>query len=90
MTEDLGEALHHAIETARAVALVEVRDNEIVVTLPGTSYAFTYFKPAMSPQLLARIFPIKNDSRASITQAEFLALAWKLANDRAHELGWIT
>jgi hypothetical protein len=44
----------------------------------------------MSPQLLARIFPIKNDSRASITQAEFLALAWKLANDRAHELAWIT
>jgi hypothetical protein len=37
MTDDLGEALHHAIETARAVALVEVRDNEIVVTLPGTS-----------------------------------------------------
>ena len=25
-----------------------------------------------------------------MTQAEFLARAWKLANDRARELGWIS
>ena len=55
--DDLGEALHHAIEKARVVAFVEVRDQEIIVTLPRTSYA-TYFKPTMSPQLLARIFPL--------------------------------
>jgi len=68
---------------------VEVCDGDIIVTLPGTSYAVTYFKPARSPQLLTRLFPMKDDRLASITQAEFLALARNLANDKARELGWI-
>jgi hypothetical protein len=33
---------------------VEVRDDEIIITLPGTSYMVTYHKPANSPQLLAK------------------------------------
>ena len=28
-------------------------------------------------------------SRAPMTQAEFLARAWRVANDKARELGWI-
>jgi hypothetical protein len=68
---------------------VEVRHGDIIVTLPGTSYVVTCFKPARSPQLLARLFPMKDDRLASITQAEFLALARNLANDKARELGWI-
>jgi hypothetical protein len=68
---------------------IEVRDNEIIVTLPGSSYTVTYYKPANSPQLLAKRFHNKDDSRATMTQAEFLARAWKLANDKARELGWI-
>jgi hypothetical protein len=55
---------------------VEVRGAEIVVTLPFTSYTVTYYKPA-------------NSSQAGMTNAEFLAKAWRLANDEARELGWI-
>jgi hypothetical protein len=68
---------------------VEVLGDEIVVILPATSYGVTYYKPANSPQLLAKNFLSKNDSRAPITQAEFLARAWQVANDKARELGWI-
>ena len=31
----------------------------------------------------------QNDLRLQMTGAEFLAQAWKLANDKARELGWI-
>ena len=68
---------------------VEVRVDEIIVTLPGTSYTVTYYKPLNSPQLLAKNFTAKDDGRASMTNAEFLSRAWKAANDKARELGWI-
>jgi hypothetical protein len=68
---------------------LEVWDNEIVVSLPGTRYAVTYYKPENSPQLLARDFPYDDDRRTELTQAEFLATAWRLANDKARELRWI-
>jgi hypothetical protein len=67
---------------------LEVWDDEIIITLPGTSYIVTYYKPANSPQLLAN-FPYDDDGRTEITQAEFLASAWRLANDKARELRWI-
>jgi hypothetical protein len=69
---------------------IEVRDDDIIVTLPYTHYTVTYYKPANSPQLLAKRFPGKDDPRARLTHAEFLARAWKLANDKAREVGWIT
>jgi hypothetical protein len=68
---------------------VDVQDGEVIITLPWTSYTVTYYKPANSRQLLARAFPLRDDGRTRLTQAEFLALAWKLANDKARELGWI-
>ena len=40
---------------------IEVRDDEIIVTLPGTNYTVTYYKPANSPQLLGKDFPVKDD-----------------------------
>jgi hypothetical protein len=42
-----------------------------------------------SPQLLAKRFPGKDDPHALMTHAKFLARAWKLANDKARELGCI-
>ena len=48
-----------------------------------------YHKPANSPQLLARSFPRKEDGGVSMTLADFLTAAYKLANDKARELGWI-
>jgi len=68
---------------------IEVWDDEIIVSLPGTSYAVTYYKPANSPQLLAKDFPYDDDRRTGLTQAEFLARAWRLANDKARELRWV-
>jgi hypothetical protein len=68
---------------------VEVLGDEIVVILPGTSYGITYYKPAHSPQLLAKDFRSKVDSRAPITYSEFLAQAWRAANTKARELEWI-
>jgi hypothetical protein len=68
---------------------LEVRHGNIIVALPGTTYTVTYHKPTNSPQLLAKNFPRKDDGRVPLTSAEFLTRAWKLANDKARELGWI-
>ena len=68
---------------------VEVRGGEIVVTLPGTSYTVTYYKPAKSPQLLAKRIASRDDPGSAMTLSEFLARAWRAANDKARELGWI-
>jgi hypothetical protein len=74
---------------ATPVLRVEVQGGEIVVTASNTDYVVTYHKPANSPQLLAKSYPRKEDKRVSMTLAQFLTDAWKLAKDKARELGWI-
>ena len=66
---------------------IEVVDGEIVVTAPFTSYTVTYYKPAKSPQLLAKRIASRDDPSSAITLSEFLARAWKAANDKAREVG---
>jgi hypothetical protein len=68
---------------------LEVWDRDIIVTLPGSSYAVTYYKPKNSPQLLAKHIVSNDDQRAPMTGSEFLAKAWRLANHKARELRWI-
>jgi len=68
---------------------VAVEGREIVVTASDTDYVMTYHKPADSRQLLAKNLPRKGDRRVSMTLADFLTAACKLANDKARELGWI-
>ena len=68
---------------------LDVRGGDIIVDLPGTGYTVTYHKPAVSPQLLAAYLPGENDPRTKLTRAEFLARAWRLANEKARELNWI-
>jgi hypothetical protein len=68
---------------------VSVVDDEIIVTWPGSIYSVTYYKPENSPQLLAKRIADHDDLRFSMTAAEFLAEAWRLANVKALELGWI-
>ena len=68
---------------------VDVVDDELIVSLPGTSYSVTYFKRASSPQLLARNISHTDDARTPVRLSDFLARAWRVANDRARELGWI-
>ena len=67
----------------------QVGDDEIIVTLPGTTYTVTYYKPDRSPQLLARLISDADDKRAPLKLSEFLSEAWKAANSKARELGWI-
>jgi hypothetical protein len=68
---------------------VEVTGNEILITLPGTSYSVIYFKPRGQAWLAAKHIVHKDDLHIAMTSAEFLAKAWKVANDKARELRWI-
>ena len=67
---------------------MRVRGRDIVVALAGTSYRVTYHKPQGSRQLLAKHLPL-SDSTVLLDHGDFLAQAWKLANEMARELGWI-
>ena len=68
---------------------IRVKAKELIVTLPGSDYAVTYFKRDGSPGLLAKNIVQEDDPRLPQTAAQFLAKAWKLANEKARELGWI-
>ena len=59
---------------------IEVHDDKIFVSLPGSHYSVTYYKPENSPGLLAKRIADTDDLRIPMTAAEFLAQAWKLAN----------
>jgi hypothetical protein len=67
---------------------VDVVDDEIIVTLPGSHYSATYHKPAKSPKLLAKCESDRDDPHVAMKLSEFLARARNLANDKARELGW--
>jgi len=68
---------------------VQVVDDKLVVTLPGSIYSVTYYKLDDSPGLLAKEISYTDDLRIPMTAAEFLAQAWRAANDKARALGWI-
>jgi hypothetical protein len=58
--------------------------------MPGTEYSVTYYKPDGSPGLIAKRIADEDDPRVPrMRVSEFLAKAWKLANDAARNLGWI-
>ena len=66
---------------------VDVEDDGIIVTLPGTSFRVIYRKRSQYPRLVA--FDFRDDTSAGISQASFAARAWRVANAKARELGWI-
>ena len=68
---------------------VEVRDQDIVITMPETSFRVVYRKPNRGSQLVTKLDYFQHDQKGPITRAQFLARASKLANDKARELGWI-
>ena len=68
---------------------VEVRDQDIVITMPGTSLRVVYRKPHRGSQLVTRLDYFQDQQKGPITRAEFLAKASKLANHKARELGGI-
>jgi hypothetical protein len=67
---------------------VQVVDDEIIVTLPQSHYSATYYKPEGARKLLAKNISDRDDPRVPMLVSKFLAKAWKLANDKARELGW--
>jgi hypothetical protein len=66
----------------------QVVGDDIIVTLPGSHYSVTYYKPAKSPELIAKCISDRDDPRVAMSLSEFLTRAWRLANDTARELGW--
>jgi hypothetical protein len=68
---------------------IEVRGQDIIVTMPETSFRVVYRKPNRGSQLVTKLDYFQHDQKGPITRAQFLARAWKLANDKARERGWI-
>ena len=68
---------------------LDVVDDEIIVSLPVTKYSVTYFKRANTPQHLSKNIPHRDDLQTPIALSDFLSRAWRVANDKARELGWI-
>ena len=67
---------------------VEVLDDEIVITLSGTSYAVTYYRATAFPQrLLTKSHSGGDDRDAPMTQAEFHGRAWRLPTTRRESWG---
>jgi hypothetical protein len=68
---------HYSIERmplVNAIALNEIRP---------------FVPKLLQEELLAKRISDKDDPRIPMTGAEFLAKAWKLANNKAGEVGWI-
>ena len=56
------------------------QDGDIVVSMAG--FCAVYYKPSNQPQLILR-------RRSDTDDHELLARAWRAANEKARELGWI-
>ena len=61
---------------------VDEREGEIIIYSPEAGFCAVYTKLADQRQLILR-------RRTQTDDYELLARAWKLANDKARELGWI-
>jgi hypothetical protein len=74
----------------RSKITVEVLGDEILVTMPGTSFSIVYEK-TKDNQLIASSFSGRNnqDEKSKVSFPRFLALAWTAANEKAKEFGWI-
>jgi hypothetical protein len=63
---------------------VEVHGDDIIVTMPGTKFMVTYYKPEDAH------FPMpKSDWTDDPDAPDTLARAWIAARDKARELGWM-
>jgi hypothetical protein len=67
---------------------VQVLNDDINVSLPGSHYYVTYCKPAKSTRLVATFISDRGEPSVTMTLSEFLILACRVANDRARALGW--
>lgn len=74
----------------RLKIIVEVLDDEILVTMPGTHYSVAYEK-TKNNRLIASSFSGRkvHGERSMVSFPHFLSLAWTAANEKAKEIGWI-
>ena len=90
---DGAERRHRLVRKWRTQAApdlhVEVEGGDIMVTLPGTSYAVTYYKLANSPQLQGRHLPDQVDRRSPISQAAFVGKAWRARRRQSARVGGV-
>jgi hypothetical protein len=68
--------------------VVQVDGDELIVFLPGTDYIATFYRATPS-ELLAKSHAGHEVGDAPMTCAEFQGRAWRAANNKARELGWI-
>jgi hypothetical protein len=68
---------------------VHVEGDEIIVSLLHTAYTATFRKAPDSSHLIMTDSSPMSDQGSPVTPAQFLGLAWQVANDKARELGWI-
>jgi len=64
-----------------------ITESCIVATMTGTNFLVEYRKVKGTPRLVAS--QMRNEAGASMKKAEFLAWAWRAANEEARALGWI-
>src|SRR5262245_2072170 len=68
--------------SGRAIAEFVEEGGNLIVTLSKPRFRAVYYKPTGRPQLILR-------ERTKTDHQEILAGAWKAANAKARELGWI-
>jgi len=67
---------------------VEVRGGDIVITLPGTKFMVTYYKPKDVPQLMSKS-DWTDDPNVPVTLGEFRAKAWLPPHEKGREVGGV-
>jgi hypothetical protein len=74
----------------RSKIMVEVLEDEILVTMPGTPFSVLYEK-TKNNGLIASSFSGRkvHDERSMVSFPHFISLAWTAANEKAKEIGWI-
>jgi hypothetical protein len=67
---------------------VQVEDDRIIVTIPGSSFRVAYARSPDAPKITQSRM-MATDHEAAVSQREFEMLAGEVANAKARELGWI-
>jgi hypothetical protein len=68
--------------------IVEMIDDQIIVTMPGTLFIAAYRKREGMGALVGSF--VRDDRHAGIPRSEFVARSWRLALAKAKQLGWIS
>ena len=68
---------------------VTMEDTSIVVSMPGTAFSASFFRPTDEPRLIqSPVMSVEKEAPSDKRRA-FEVLAWEAANLKARELGWI-